>query len=189
MAQNLQTGMAKVGYAPLTISDAGVYTYSNAKWLKSDEAGGREYSAEPKGETTEIFADSMSVYSAENNSGYTINLTLLSIIDDIEKDWLNRSELDGGGMVEIGGATENPRFALFLIDNTSNNTGKTTIFLDCQATKRPSRTGKTSEGSFEAQFPQYQITARPRLSDKWVCCVLNQSTKFTTMPTLELATE
>ena len=49
MAQNLKKGIAKVGYAPITVSGAGEYTYGNVKWLKSDEAGGREPSLHDSG--------------------------------------------------------------------------------------------------------------------------------------------
>ncbi len=188
MAQNLKKGIAKVGYAPITVSGAGEYTYGNVKWLKSDEAGGREYTAEPNGENTEIYADSISVYSAEENNGYDITLILLAVIDDIEKDWLNNSELATGGYVEIASPVAKPKFALFLIEDTSNNTGQTTVFFNCQVSKRPSKTGKTSEGSFEAQFPEYTISARPRPSDRWVCAVLPQSTQFEEMPEIEIKT-
>ena len=109
MAQNLKKGIAKVGYAPITVSGAGEYTYGNVKWLKSDEAGGREYTAEPNGENTEIYADSISVYSAEENNGYDITLVLLAVIDDIEKDWLNNSELATGGYVEIASTVRYPK--------------------------------------------------------------------------------
>lgn len=188
MAQRLKKGIAKVGYAPITVSDAGVYTYGNVVWLKSDEAGGREYSAEPNGENTEIYADSISVYSAEENNGYNITLTLLAVIDDIEEDWLNNSELTGGGHVEVANSIAKPKFALILIENTTGTTGDTTIFFNCQVSQRPSKSGKTLEGNFEAQFPQYTISARPRPSDKWVCATLPQSTEFATLPELTITT-
>ena len=80
------------------------------------------------------------------------------------------------------------KFALILIENTTGTTGDTTIFFNCQVSQRPSKSGKTLEGNFEAQFPQYTISARPRPSDKWVCATLPQSTEFATLPELTITT-
>ena len=62
----------QVGYALITAVDdnTGKPTYGNVKWLVHNEAGGREYSAEPKGETSSIWADGIEVYGEEENAGY-----------------------------------------------------------------------------------------------------------------------
>ena len=56
-----------VGYALISAVDnnTGKPTYGNVKWLVHNEAGGREYSAEPKGEVSSIYADGIEVYGEE----------------------------------------------------------------------------------------------------------------------------
>lgn len=189
MSQNLKKSIAKVGYALITENEDGTYKYGVPKWLKSDEAGGREYSAEPNGENAEIYADGIVVYSAEENNGYDITLTLLAVIDDVEKDWDNVSAIESGGVLEVSKAKGKPKFALFIVEDTTNEKGQTTIFFNCCISKRPTISGKTSEGSFEAQFPEWSIAARPRPSDKWVRATLPQSEQFTTMPDITIANE
>lgn len=190
MSQNLKKGIAKIGYAMITESaEDGSYVYDDVKWLKSDEAGGREYTAEPNGETTEIYADSTSVYSAEENNGYDLTVILLAVIDNIEKDWLNNSEIEEGGVLEIANPKAKPKFAFITIDNTTNGNGETTIYFNCSVSKRPKIAGKTTEGSFEAQFPEYSIAARPRPTDKWVRATLPQSEQFTTIPEITIKSD
>lgn len=185
MAQNLKKSIAKVGYALVT-EENGTYTYGTPKWLISDEAGGREYSAEPNGENTEIYSDGIIVYSAEENNGYDITLTLLAVIDDVEKDWDNVETVTNGGILEVAKTKSKPKFALFIIEDTTNEKGQTTIFFNCCISKRPTISGKTSEGSFEAQFPEWSISARPRPADKWVRVTLPQKEQFTTMPEITI---
>lgn len=184
--QNLKKSIAKVGYAPITENDDGTYTYGTVKWFESKVSGGREYTAEPVGESTEIYADSIVVFSAEDNNGYDIKLTLLAAIDDVEVEWLGNSKATNGGIIEIARPTPRPIFALIFIEDTTNGIGTTTIYFNCTVSKRPSMSGKTSEGKFEPQFPEYQIAARPRPEDKWVRASLHQNNQFEEIPEITL---
>ncbi len=183
--QNLKKGIAKIGYAMVT--DTSTFAYDEVVWFESEVSGGREYSAEPNGETTEIYADGISVYSAEDNNGYNIKLILLAVIDDIETKWLNNSTATNGGIVEIASPETRPKFALITVDDTTNGNGETTIYFNCSVSKRPKLSGKTSEGKFEAQYPEFEIGARPRPTDKWVRATLPQSELFDTIPDIQLA--
>lgn len=185
--QNLKKGIAKVGYAMVT--NESEYTYGEVKWLESEVSGGREYTAEPNGEPQEIYADSITVFAAEENNGYDLTLILLAIIDEIEKEWLNHSEISTGGILETANSSTRPRFALFLVEETTNGIGQTTIYFNCFVSKRPKSSGKTSEGKFEAQYPEFSISARPRPTDKWVRATLPQSKLFDTIPEIALAGE
>lgn len=187
--QNLKKSIAKVGYAPITESEDGTYTYGTVKWFESKVSGGREYTAEPAGETTEVYADGITVYSAEENNGYDIKLILLAAIDDVEIEWIGNSKTTDGGIVEIARPTERPKFALILVEDTTNETGITTIYYCCSVSKRPSLSGKTSEGKFDPQFPEYQISARPRPQDKWVRVSLPQNELFTELPEVTISEE
>lgn len=182
--QNLKKGIAKIGYAMVT--DSTKFEYDKVVWLESERAGGREYSAEPNGETTEVYADSISVYAAEDNNGYDINLILLAIIDDIETKWLGNYATTSGGVVEAARPETRPKFALIMIEETTNGNGETTIYYNCCVSKRPKKSGKTSEGKFEPQFPEFAIAARPRPTDKWVRATLPQKEEFATIPDVEI---
>lgn len=181
--QNLKKGIAKIGYA--MVKDTSKFEYDVVVWLESEVSGGREYTAEPNGETAEIYADSISVYSAEDNNGYDINLILLAIIDDIETKWLGNSAISTGGILEVAKPETRPRFALITVEDTTNGSGETTIYFNCIVAKRPKIAGKTSEGKFEAQYPEFAISARPRPTDKWVRATLPQTELFETIPDIQ----
>lgn len=161
--------IAKVGYAMLTESSTGEITYGKPKWFDSDKAGGRTIGAEPVGDSNTIYADGLPIIIASNNSGYTISLELISIVDDIEKDWFGNAEATEGGVVEKGGIKVMPRFALLAAKETYNGDKLYEIdtYFDCVAS-RASRNDKTSEGSFDPQFPTFTITSKPRPDNNFV---------------------
>lgn len=150
--------IAKVGYATY---DEEQGTYGTVKQLESDEAGGRNFSAEPRGEVTEIYADGKVAIAVDNNDGYDIDLELLDIIDDIEKDWLGTSvNTSTGAKAEFSTGALMPKFCLLLLEETVGGS-QLTYYPMCQCTKRASRSSKTSEGTFDPQFPTISIAARP----------------------------
>lgn len=172
----------KIGYAPITLDENGEDVYGEVTWLKSTEAGGREYSAEPQGETTPTYADGICVFSAEQSDGYTIKLVILQIIDKIDVDWLGNKK-KGNGTAEYADGEERPRFVLLVIDDTTDKTGITTVFYNCQASKRPTVAGKTAEGSkFDAQFAEIEIAARPREKDSLVKFEIPGKTQIAKVP-------
>jgi phi13 family phage major tail protein len=165
----LKKSIVKVGTFPITQSETGETSYGSIEWLESKKSGGREYSAEPSGEMTEVYADGKVVYCAEENNGYTIKLTLLALIDKIAKEWLGYTVDSRKGVAEYATGKEYPHFGLAIAEDTTD--GKTTItfYYNCQISKRPTKAGKTSEGKFEAQFAEFELNSRPREPDKLVC--------------------
>lgn len=161
--------IAKVGYALLKEDAEGNITYDKIIWFKSKEAGGREFSAEPNGETTPIWADGQRVFIAEENQGYDIKLILIDILDNIDKDWLGNILTDDGTL-EINSSNERPRFALLVANETLKGTTKYSVdtYYNCMVSARPSKTSKTSEGSIDPQFPEYSISAMPRPDNNFV---------------------
>lgn len=162
--QKVKTSLSKVGYALVSVVDG---SYQTIVWHVTDEEGGREYTADPKGDAKKLYADGKEVYSEPGNDGYDIKLTLLAATDTVETAWYSCFDNEGSnGVVEISTAEENPHFALILVEDTTDGEGVTNIFYDCQCSGRPSITGKTKEGSsWDAQFPEYPITARARETD------------------------
>lgn len=181
----------QVGYAMITSVDdnTGKPTYGNVKWLVHNEAGGREYSAEPKGETSSIWADGLEVYGEEENAGYDVTLTLLAFADDTDEDWLNKVvDTNGNFVEEYANTGEYPHFALLIIEDTTDGVGQTRVWTDCHVTKRPSESGKTSEGgALDPMFPEYAISAIPREDCGCVEIKLKGKNKITSVPEPSLA--
>ncbi len=187
----LPRSIKNVGYAMINSVDnnTGKPTYGNVQWLVHNEAGGREYTAEPKGEVSSIYADGVEVYSEEENTGYDLTLTLLAFIDDTDEDWLNRVvDTDGNWVEEYADTGEYPHFALLIIEDTTDGVGQTRVFYDCHVTKRPTESGKTSEGgALDPMFPEYAISAVPREDCGCVERKIKSKTKITVVPEPSLA--
>lgn len=165
----MNTTIAKVGYAPLKETSDGKTSYDDITWFKSEEAGGRNVGAEPNGEAKTIYADGLPIIVANGNSGYNISLELISILDSIEEDWFGNTKTADGGILEKGGITTPPRFALLVAKECYDKATRYEIdtYYDCTAA-RASRNDKTSEGTFDPQFPTYNITSVPRPDNKFV---------------------
>lgn len=187
----LPRSIKNVGYAMITSVDnnTGKPTYGDVQWLVHNEAGGREYNADPKGEVSSIWADGQEVYGEEENCGYDLTLILLAVIDDIDEDWLNRVVApDGSYSEEYADSGEYPHFALLIIEDTTDGVGQTRVFYDCHVTKRPTESGKTSEGgALDPMFPEYAISAVPREDCGCVERKIKAKVKITAVPEPSLA--
>lgn len=179
----LRKTIAQVGYAPAIINAAtGEMTYGGVTWFPHNEAGGREYSVAPNGETTEVYADGIEVYGAEENHGYDIDLTLLRVTDDVDEAWLGRA-IEESGVAEYATNQENPHFALCIIEDTTDGVGLTSVYYNCRCSERPEEAGKTSEGGgFDPEFPTYKIAARPRPEDALVKMRIDGKDRFKQIP-------
>ena len=180
----LKGSITNVAYAPATYNaQAGTLTYGDVRYLVSDVAGGREYSADPRGESQKIYADGIAVYGETVNDGYDLNVTLLSIFDEqFREDWLNEVK-DDNGIAEYANAEEYPYHALIIHEDTPDGVGLISVYYYCQASNRPSDSGKTSEGgAFEHEFPQYPLVASPRPTDKLVRYQIHGKEKLTSIP-------
>lgn len=178
----MKTGLVRVGYSKIRSQTETAVTYDTPTYFAAAAAGGREYKATAQGNVKTIDANSQTIYEAELNGGYEIELTLIDIIDSIAEEWLG-FELCQNGTLEKASNKEKPRFALILSDNDTSDVGKTEIFYNCVCTSRPDITGKTTEqGNWDEQFPVYKITARPRLSDNNIRLTISGTDKLTEIP-------
>lgn len=176
--------ISRVGYAPAYYdSTTDTFTYGTPKWFVHNEAGGREYTASPNGEMSEIWADGVSVYASDENHGYDIELTLLNVVDDIDVAWLGNEIDANGNMGEYATNIERPRFALFIVEDTTDGVGVTHIWYNCVVKQRPEVGGKTSdESGFDPQFFTVSIAARAAGKDALVYSRRNQKNRFINLP-------
>lgn len=166
----MKKGITGIAYAMAHYDkQAGTLTYDAPRYLPSAVAGGREYSADPRGDSQKVYADSIAVYGDTINDGYDLGLTLLSTFDNqFREDLLNEVD-DGNGIAEYANVTEFPYMAIIIHEDTSDGVGLTSVYYYCQASGRPSDSGKTAEqGNFDFEFPQYPIVASPRPTDRLV---------------------
>ena len=184
----MKKGIVGLTYWPASASTdaqtgAVTVTYGAAHQLNTMTSGGREYSADPRGDSQSVYADSVKVYGDTVNDGYDINLTLLSLLDgNVLKDWLQYSETEDG-LAEYANVPEMPYFGLAIYEETSDGAGQTTIFPWVQANGRPSDAGKTAEGgNFDWAFPEIPLAATPRPSDKLVRLLAQGKNRLTTIP-------
>ena len=176
--------ISRIGYAMITATNqsTGKDTYGAVKLLPHI-AGGREFSAEPQGDTFSIFADGLEVYAENNNAGYEISLTTVAVTDDVEADWYGNT-IVADGVAEYANRNQAPEFALFILEETTDGIGKVHFFGKCHVTTRPTKAGKTKEeGAIDPQFPQHNISARPRLDCFAVKATIHGKTKLNAVPT------
>lgn len=186
----LRRTISQLGYAPITsVDENGKPTYGSIVWLPHNEGGGREYTADPTGETASIWADGVEVYSAEDNQGYDLKLTTLNVCDDIDEEWYGKTVNLDGSVEEYADGREYPHMALIIMEDTTDGIGEVTIYYDAHITQRSSKSGKTSEGSgLDPEFPEHTFACRPRQDCKCVCITLKTKLKVETIPEPSAAT-
>ena len=179
--------ISRIGYAMITATDpdTGKDTYGPVKLLPHI-AGGREFSAEPQGETFGIWADGLEIYAENANSGYEISLTTVAITDDVEEDWYSKT-ITSDGVAEYATSTQAqaPEFALFIYEETTDGLGKVTFYGKCHVSGRPTKAGNTKEeGAIDPQFPEHTIRCVPRWDDGFVCKEIKSNVIPQTVPTV-----
>ena len=178
----LEKTLAHIGYAMITAASASGITYDNVAWLESTKAGGREISSEPQGELQEEHADGVIVFSHDTNGGYKHNLTLLSALDSVDKDWLGKIELADGSIVEVADGHVQPRFALLVAKELINEDKlyAVDIYYNTTASRytKSAKSNKPGE-NIDFEFPQYSLSSRPIETNK----VVTQKMYCDTLPT------
>lgn len=185
----IEKTIARIGYAMITAATASAITYGNLTWLESEKAGGREISSEPQGELQEEHADGKVVFSFDNNGGYKHNLTLLAALDSVDKDWLNKIELDDGSIVEVADNRVPKRFALMVAKELINadKLYAVDIYYNTTASRYTKAVKSHKPGeNLDLEFPQYNLTSRPLETNKLVCRTVycDELPTTVTVPTL-----
>lgn len=146
----VQFGLKNVHYAKKT----GVSTWATPKAVP----GAVNLNLKPEGELKKFYADNMLFYRSQANNGYSGDLELARITDEMLEDIWGMT-VDTNGVIKENANTQPASFALlFEIDGDANN--EMYCLYDVFA-ERPPIASKTKEESNDPQTTSLSITAAP----------------------------
>lgn len=171
-ANKVKFGLSNVYVAPLSI-DGTTYTYSTPIAVP----GAVNISLSAEGETNDFFADNLKYFSSTANQGYSGDLEIAMIPDEIRTAILNEVVDSNGAYTEVASSLPKPFAFGFQIDGDKKN--RRFWYYNCTLT-RPANEGATNETSITPQTDKLTISAMPRLSDKKVRTMMELSDTNTT---------
>jgi phi13 family phage major tail protein len=120
--------------------------------------GAVRWTPEAQGESTPFYADNMTYYVATSNNGYTGELEMANIPDEILAEMLGWEIDDNGMLVEVADA-QPKKFAL-LGQVQGDKRNRRFAYYDCQAT-RPSKERTTKGESVEPTTDVLDVNVSP----------------------------
>jgi len=120
--------------------------------------GAVRWTPEAQGESTPFYADNMTYYVATSNNGYTGELEMANIPDEILAEMLGWVIDDNGMLVEVADA-QPKKFAL-LGQVQGDQRNRRFVYYDCQAT-RPAKERTTKGESVEPTTDVLNVTVSP----------------------------
>ncbi len=128
--------------------------------------GAVRWTPEAQGESTPFYADNMTYYLATSNNGYTGELELANIPDEILAEMLGWLIDDNGMLVEVADAQ--PKKFAFLGQVQGDKRNRRFVYYDCQAT-RPAKERTTKGETVEPTTDVLNITVSPiEVNDKMI---------------------
>lgn len=151
MANKVMFGLKNVHVAFLTES-TGVYATPVAI------PGAVKLSLEPEGDATEFFADNIKYFTASSNQGYTGDIEMALVPDDVLVSMLGWDVDDSGMLVELADGAQQPFALLFEVEG--NDVDKRYVYYKCTAA-RPKADHATKTNSLEPTTQALSITVVP----------------------------
>lgn len=167
-ANKVKYGLSNVYIAPLTIGANNAYSYGTPIAVP----GAVNLSLSAEGDTNDFFADNVKYFSSTANQGYSGDLEIAMIPDEIRTAILNEIVDSNGAYIEDADNLPNSFAFGFQIDGDKKN--RRFWYYNCNLT-RPANNGATTEASITPQTDTLTITAMPRLSDKRVRAMIELS--------------
>ena len=155
-ANRVKFGLKNVKYS---VYDPTLDSYGAVK----DINGGVNLSLSPEGESNTFYADNVAYYVTQADQGYSGELEIAIIPDDMKKDIWGWTLDTSGVLIEDNQASVKPFALLFQINGDSYN--RHCVLYNCSA-GRPEITGATIAESAEPQTETISITAMPRTDGK-----------------------
>lgn len=152
-------GLKNAHYSIVTENEDGTYTYAVPVSLK----GSTELSLDPKGDTTDFYADDVLYYTTVSNQGYEATLTVANISREFRIDVLNET-LDATDSVLTENSNTKPNKIAFMFEFDGDVRATRHVLYNCTV----NRTGLSSATKTESAEPQTQeltLVAAPRSYD------------------------
>ena len=168
MANKVKYGLSNCWIAPITSSDSNGYSYGTPIAVP----GAVNLSLSAEGDQNDFYADNLIYYSSIANQGYSGDLEIAMIPDEIRTQILGETTDSNGAITENADATITGFAFGFQIEGDKAN--RRYWFYNCSLT-RPAVNGATVESSITPQTDTLTLKAMPRLSDKKVKVYIEKS--------------
>ena len=150
-------GLKNVHYAVISEDEVtGATVYGTPIALK----GSTEISLEPKGETSDFYADDMLYYTTTTNAGYEATLTVANITNDFRRDVLGEVMGDTD-MVMTENTNQRANKIAFMFEFDGDQKAVRHVLYNCTVT-RPSLTSATKTETAEPQPQELTLISAPR---------------------------
>jgi len=152
-------GLRNAHYAIITEGEDGAITYGAPVPLK----GAVEISLDPRGETTDFYADDILYYTTVSNQGYETSLTVANIPQEFRTDVLGET-LEGTDNVLTENTSTKSKKIAFMFEFDGDIKAVRHCLYYCTVT-RPSLTSATKTESAEPQTQELSLISAPRPED------------------------
>ena len=152
-------GLKNCHYAVITEDEAGLHTYGIPIALK----GATEISLDPRGETSDFYADDILYHTTVSNAGYEATLTVANISREFRIDVLGEL-LEGTDNVLTETTSQRSKKIAFMFEFDGDQKAVRHCLYNVTVT-RPSITSATKTETAEPQPQELTMVAAPRPSD------------------------
>lgn len=152
-------GLKNAHYSIITEGADGTFTYGAPVALK----GAVEISLEPRGETTDFYADDILYFTTVSNQGYETSLTVANIPQEFRTTVLGEDLEATNNVLTENTNTKSKRIA-FMFEFDGDTKAVRHCLYNCTVT-RPSLTSATKTESAEPQTQELSLISAPRPSD------------------------
>lgn len=165
-------GLTNTHYAVITEGEDGTHTYGTPKRI----SGSVELTLEPRGETTDFFADNILYFTTVSNQGYEATLTVANIPVEFRTDVLGET-IEGADGILTENTNNRPNKIALMFEFDGDQQGTKHILYNCTV-NRPSISSATKTETAEPQTQELTVIAAPRPEDG----VVKRSTTAETTP-------
>lgn len=152
-------GLKNAHYSVITEAADGTLTYAPPVALK----GSTELTLDPKGDTSDFYADDILYYTTVSNQGYEATLTVANITRDFRTAVLGET-LEGTDNVLTENTNARPSKIAFMFEFDGDQQATRHCLYYCTV-NRPSISSATKTESAEPQTQELSLIASPRPED------------------------
>lgn len=152
-------GLTNTHYSVITEGEDGTHTYGAP--VRID--GSVELTLEPRGETTDFFADNILYFTTVSNQGYEATLTVANIPVDFRTAVLGET-LEGVDGVLTENTNNRPKKIALMFEFDGDQQGTRHILYNCTV-NRPSIGSATKTETAEPRTQELTVIAAPRPQD------------------------